>query len=90
MAACTGLNTDNAPLGPEKWNHELDHSYLCRFWWAVNPIAQKWFNLINTYNSQTYAWAYDEFDVPKGDAMDNLKAILNNPQKFEKIPNSET
>ena len=82
MAGCTSLQTDNAGLpGVQPWNHEIGHAYLCHFWWAVNPVAQKWFKLIETFNAQTYAWAYDEFYVPDA-SMGNLKAILNKP--FEK------
>ena len=42
----------------------IGHEYLCHFWWAINPIAKQWFNLIEANNPQTYAWAYDEFFVP--------------------------
>ena len=34
--------------------------FQCYFWWALNPEARHWFDLIAKGNPKTYAWAYDE------------------------------
>ena len=85
MAGCTSLQTDNHTLGGD----QIGHAYLCHFWWAINPLAKKWFKLIEKFNAQTYAWSYDEFYVPDGAAMGKLKDVLQTYQANLKDANGK-